>query len=105
MVSLRIPTGCFFLDVFACSPLLLLAVPLRAQRPAGGPPAQSAGQRSSSAPASGQVMPVNVMVSVREPSGMPFAGSAFVKLTSVGGMHLIAATRDNSTATFQNMNV
>jgi len=46
------------------------------------------------------VTPVDVQVSVREPSGMPLAGNAFVKLSSGGGMHLTAATQDNSTATF-----
>jgi len=50
-------------------------------------------------------MPVNVLVSVREPTGMPLSGNAFVKLSSVGGMHLTATTQDNSTATFPNMNV
>ena len=45
-------------------------------------------------------MPVDVMVSVREPSGMPLAGNAFVKLYSQGGIHLTAPTQDNSTATF-----
>jgi Flp pilus assembly protein TadD len=45
-------------------------------------------------------MPVDVLVSVREPSGMPLAGNAFVRLYNQGGIHLTAPTQDNSTATF-----
>jgi tetratricopeptide (TPR) repeat protein len=40
---------------------------------------------------------------VREPSGMPLAGYAIVKLYTQGGLHLTASTQDNSTATFPRM--
>src|SRR5579864_5525414 len=44
---------------------------------------------------------VTVTVSVRESSGMPLPGGAFVKLYSdFSGIHLTEATRDGSTATF-----
>jgi len=43
---------------------------------------------------------IDVRVSVREPSGAPLAGNAFVKLTTAGGMNLTVPTQDNSTATF-----
>jgi len=44
---------------------------------------------------------VTVTVNVRESSGMPLPGGAFVKLYSdFSGIHLTQATRDGSTATF-----
>jgi tetratricopeptide (TPR) repeat protein len=43
---------------------------------------------------------IDVRVSVREPSGAPLAGNAFVKLSTTGGMNLTVPTQDNSTATF-----
>jgi Tfp pilus assembly protein PilF len=46
-------------------------------------------------------MMVTVIVSVREMSGMPIQGNALVKLSSdFSGVHLTAATQDNSSATF-----
>ncbi len=100
MVSLRIPTACSFLGVFACIALLILAAPLRAQRPTGSP-APAVGQRSNtlSFPTANE-KPVDILVSVREPSGMPLAGNALVKLYSERGVHLTVPTQDNSTATF-----
>ncbi|HXN53949.1 MAG TPA: tetratricopeptide repeat protein [Candidatus Acidoferrum sp.] len=48
--------------------------------------------------------PVTVVVSVRETSGMPLPGNAFVKLSSdFSGVHLTAPTQDGSTATFPNI--
>lgn len=41
-----------------------------------------------------------MLVSVREPTGMPLAGSAIVKLYSPRGAFLTAPTQDGSTATF-----
>jgi Flp pilus assembly protein TadD len=101
MVSRRIAISVSSAIVSACAVLTLLASPLSAQRPGGGSPAPSSGQRSaaSSLP-SAQDLPVDVLVSVREPSGMPLAGNAFVKLYNQGGIHLTAPTQDNSTATF-----
>jgi hypothetical protein len=83
-----------------CS-VLLPMVPLRAQRPTGGAPTPAVGQRSQgqSFPTAHEV-PVDVLVSVREPSGMPLAGNALVKLYSERGVHLTVPTQDNSTATF-----
>jgi tetratricopeptide (TPR) repeat protein len=104
MVPRPIPMARFFVGVLASSASLFLALPLRAQRPAGGTPAAPAGQRSSS-PSSfiSNDAPVDVLVSVREPTGMPLAGSAVVKLSSGKGVHLTVSTRDNSTATFPQM--
>jgi len=46
-------------------------------------------------------MLVTVVVSVRENTGMPIQGSAFVKLSSdFSGVHLTAPTQDNAAATF-----
>jgi TolA-binding protein len=46
-------------------------------------------------------MLVTVVVSVRETSGMPIQGNAFVKLSSnFSGVHLTAATQDSTEATF-----
>jgi tetratricopeptide (TPR) repeat protein len=103
MVTRRSLTAGFFPTVLGGSALLLLflALPVLAQKPTGGPPTQSAGQRSSTAsfPTANEA-PVDVQVSVREPSGMPLAGNALVKLYSERGVHLTAPTQDNSTATF-----
>ncbi len=86
--------------VGVCS-VLLPMVPLRAQRPTGGAPTPAVAQRSQgqSFPTAHEV-PVDVLVSVREPSGMPLAGNALVKLYSERGVHLTVPTQDNSTATF-----
>ena len=46
---------------------------------------------------------MNVLVSVREPSGMPLTGFAMVKLISARGAFLTASTQDGSTATFSNI--
>jgi tetratricopeptide (TPR) repeat protein len=43
---------------------------------------------------------IDVRVSVREPSGAPLAGNAFVKLSAASGMNLTVPTQGNSTATF-----
>lgn len=46
-------------------------------------------------------LPVTVVVSVRETSGMPLPGNALVKFSSnFSGMHLTAPTQDGSSATF-----
>ena len=48
--------------------------------------------------------PVTIVVSVREASGMPLPGNAFVKLSSdFSGIHLTAPTQDASAATFPNL--
>jgi len=48
--------------------------------------------------------PANLVVSVREMSGMPLPSNAFVKLSSnFSGLHLTAPTQDGSTATFPNV--
>ncbi len=89
-------------SLLVLSALLIPVFPLRAQRPGGGVPPPTSGQRSGS-PGS-QVMseqPVDLLVSVREPTGMPLAGFALVNLSSQRGVHITASTRDNSTATFQ----
>jgi tetratricopeptide (TPR) repeat protein len=104
MVPRPIPMARFFVGVLVSSATLCLAPPLRAQRPSGGTPAAPVGQRSSS-PSSliSNDAPVDVQVSVREPTGMPLAGNAVVKLSSGKGVHLTVSTRDNSTATFPQM--
>jgi tetratricopeptide (TPR) repeat protein len=104
MVPRPIPMARFFLGVLASSVWLFLALPLAAQRPGGGTPAAPVGQRSSS-PSSlfSNDAPVDVLVSVREPTGMPLAGNALVKLSSAKGVPLTVPTRDNSTATFPQM--
>jgi tetratricopeptide (TPR) repeat protein len=93
-----------FVALLAFGASLFLALPLRAQRPAGGTPASPVGQRSAN-PSSltSNSAPVDVLVSVREPTGMPLAGHAVVKLSSAKGVHLTVSTRDNSTATFPQM--
>ncbi len=89
--------------VLALSGLLLDAHVLSAQRP-GGTGGAPVGQRSG-APSTiiSNDVPVDVLVSVREPTGMPLAGHALVKLSSEKGVHLTVSTRDNSTATFPQM--
>ena len=67
--------------------------------------ADSAAQQQPSPRRGPSVQPVEsfvtVVVSVRESSGMPLSGGAFVKLYSdFSGVHLTEATRDGSTATF-----
>ena len=88
--------------VLALGGLLLDACVLRAQRP-GGTGGAPVGQRSGSPTIYSNDVPVDVLVSVREPTGMPLAGHALVKLSSEKGVHLTASTRDNSTATFPQM--
>lgn len=82
-----------FLVALSTLPLLLsFAVRVSAQQSSGP------GRRPSGAPTESFV---TVMVSVRESSGMPLSGGAFVKLDSdFSGVHLTEATRDGSTATF-----
>jgi tetratricopeptide (TPR) repeat protein len=89
--------------VLALSGLLFDARVLSAQRP-GGTGGAPVGQRSG-APSTifSNDVPVDVLVIVREPTGMPLAGYALVKLSSEKGVHLTASTRDNSTATFPKM--
>jgi len=99
----RIPLVIFFPGLLTVWVLFLLAPALRAQRPSGGSPTQSAGRGAGPSLPSGGEVPVDVNVSVREPSGMPLAGYAIVKLNSQGGVHLTASTQDNSTATFPRM--
>jgi tetratricopeptide (TPR) repeat protein len=94
-----IPLAKSFPSLLALCALFILAPALPAQRPTGGAPTPSAGQRSLS-PGLPMVTPVDVQVSVREPSGMPLAGYAIVKLYTQGGVHLTSSTQDNSTATF-----
>jgi len=103
MVPRPIPIARLFVGILACGASLFLALPLRAQRPAGGTTAAPVGQRSSS-PSSltSNDAPVDVLVSVREPTGMPLAGHAVVKLSSEK-VHLMVSTRDDSTATFPQM--
>lgn len=67
--------------------------------------ADSAAQQQPSPRRGPSVQPVEsfvtVVVSVRESSGTPLSGGAFVKLYSdFSGVHLTEATRDGSTATF-----
>ena len=104
MVPRPIPIVRRFVGVLASCAWLFLALPIRAQRPTGGTSAAPVGQRSSS-PSSltSNNAPVDVLVSVREPTGMPLAGHAIVKLSSEKGVHLTVSTRDNSTATFPQM--
>jgi tetratricopeptide (TPR) repeat protein len=102
MLPRRIPLAILFPGLLAFCSLFLLAPALRAQRPTGGSPPPSAGQRTAT-PSLPTVIPVDLSVSVREPSGMPLASNAFVKLSTMGGMHLTAPTQDNSTATFPNI--
>jgi len=106
MIPRRTRIARFFLVVFAFSAMLFLAFPICAQRPTGGAPTGGAptpgpGQRSNgpSFPTSWE-QPVDVLVSVREPTGMPLAGNAMVKLYSPRGAFLTAPTQDGSTATF-----
>ena len=88
--------------VLALSGLLLDAHVLSAQRP-GGTGGAPVGQRSGGPTIYSNDVPVDVLVSVREPTGMPLAGHALVKLSSEKGVHLTVSTRDNSTATFPQM--
>ncbi len=103
MFPQRIPIARFLESLQFASALLILTMPALAQRPTGGAPTPGAGagQRSNSPsfPTAWE-QPVDVLVSVREPSGMPLAGSAIVKLYSPRGAFLTAATQDGSTATF-----
>ncbi len=99
----RIPLASFFPGFLTVCALFLLIPPLRAQRPSGGNPTQGAGRGAGPSLPSGGETPVDVNVSVREPSGMPLAGYAIVKLYTQGGLHLTASTQDNSTATFPRM--
>jgi tetratricopeptide (TPR) repeat protein len=104
MVPRLIPITRFFVGVLASSASLFLALPLRAQRPTGGTPTAPVGQRSGSPSLiTSNDAPVDVLVSVRKPTGMPLAGHAVVKLSSEKGVHLTVSTRDNSTATFPQM--
>ncbi len=103
MVPRRIPLAMFFPGLLAVCVLFLFAPALCAQRPSGGTPSQGAGRGAGPSLTSGGETPVDVNVSVREPSGMPLAGYAIVKLSSQGGVHLTASTQDNSTATFPRM--
>jgi tetratricopeptide (TPR) repeat protein len=70
-------------------------------------PNPSLAQRGSTSGSGGPLgglppdMLVTVVVSVRENSGMPIPGSAFVKLSSdFSGVHLTAPTQDGAAATF-----
>ena len=101
MVPRRIRLANLFPCLLTVCALFLLAPALRAQKPSGGTPTQGVGQRSAgpSFPTANET-PVDVLVSVREPSGMPLAGNAIVKLYSERGVHLTMPTQDNSTATF-----
>jgi tetratricopeptide (TPR) repeat protein len=96
------PLVSFFSGLLAFQMLLLLPLPLVAQRPTGTASAPSQGQRSSTN-AIINSLPVDILVSVREPSGMPLAGNAIVKLYSPNGLRLTIPTQDNSTATFPQM--
>ena len=87
---LQSPAGFFFAFT-----LLISAPRVAAQRPAGPP---TIPQRSVP-----NVFPtenVDVLVSVREPNGMPLPVSALVKLYSEGRGYRTAPTQDGSTATF-----
>jgi len=99
----RIPLAKSFPGLLALCALFLLAPSLRAQRPSGGSPTQGTGRGAGPSLPSGGETPVDVNVSVREPSGMPLAGYAIVKLYTQGGVHLTSSTQDNSTATFPRM--
>lgn len=71
-------------------------VSLRAQvpkGPAGAGPTQTGADLAT------------VIVSVRETSGMPLPGNAFVKMSSFNGVNLTSPTRDGSMATFNNLQV
>ena len=87
----------FFPGKLASGVFLVFVLPLCAQRPPSG--AQGAGQRSA-APTTTAMNSIDVRVSVREPSGAPLAGNAFVKLSAASGMNLTVPTQGNSTATF-----
>ncbi len=89
----------FFSSALAAGAVLFFAPRLCAQRPPGGAPAQGAGQRST-APSAPALSSIDVKVSVREPSGMPLASNAFVKLSTSSGMQMTVPTQENSTATF-----
>lgn len=93
----HIPGVAFLVAVFCCAPASF------AQRPGGGspPPGPAAGQRSGAQglPTASEA-PVDLLVSVREPSGMPLAGNAMVKVSSERGANISAPTQDNATATF-----
>jgi tetratricopeptide (TPR) repeat protein len=101
-----------FSSILALCALVMLAVPACAQRPTGGgggaptgggSAGQGQGEKSGASlnyPVQSQV---DLMVSVREPNGMPLSGSAVVKLYTNGGFHLTMPTQDNSTATFSQL--
>ena len=66
--------------------------------------AQQPPPRRGTNPAPSSELPVTLVVSVRETSGMPLPSNAFVKLSSnFSGLHLTAPTQDGSTATFPNI--
>src|SRR5579864_2079612 len=98
MIPRGIRNAVLFPVVLVFCALFPLAFPICAQRPTGGTPSAPIGQRSSSpALITSNDAPVDVLVSVREPTGMPLAGHAVVKLSSEKGVHLTVSTRDNST--------
>lgn len=94
-----IPVARFFSVILAACAVLTLALPVRAQRPPGGPPGFPQRGGTSSIPTASEI-PVDVLVSVREPSGMPLGGYAIVKMYSERGDYRTASTQDGSTATF-----
>jgi tetratricopeptide (TPR) repeat protein len=85
--------------ILAFCAALILALPVCAQRPPGGPPGIPQRGGASSIPTASEI-PVDVLVSVREPSGMPLGGYAIVKMYSERGDYRTASTQDASTATF-----
>jgi TolA-binding protein len=88
-----------FFASFALALFTAIAQSTLAQHPAG----PGARGRGSDPPVQAFV---TILVSVRESTGMPLAGGAFVKLSSnFSSVHATAATRDGGTATFSNFSV
>jgi tetratricopeptide (TPR) repeat protein len=69
--------------------------------PMGGP--QGPEQRGTPASGLPMVMPVTLLVNIRESKGMPLAGSATVKLSGVSGLHVTAQSQHGASAMFPNV--
>jgi tetratricopeptide (TPR) repeat protein len=85
--------------IFLASFFSLVQTSAFPQRPS--PPQSGGGQRGIPSTQMPTDVPVTLLVSVRENTGMPLQVGAFVKLSSIAGsLHVTAATQDAGTAVF-----